>query len=513
MLLQTANFLDNRMNPLLVRELRQLVRNRFIIVMLILYLGLLSLVGSVIVIFGSFSRSGAEEEIGNSLFHAVTGIMCFTALLIVSMYTALMTSMERINNDLMFTSSLRSSRIIWGKFLSALILSILLFSVTMPFLVLAFILRGVDPAFAVLLIATYFLGVHVFNSFVILVFSAVRTYVQLIFCGGIMLFGMFWFFWAMMVAVYEIAQSGAFGMIGWWEYMVLLLFFSCCFIYLVLTIAVVNVSPPTMNRMVPFRIAISVWFLVSFVFTWFFIGVVPDFWKGWLVFQLVVLGALIVIAVSERESIGLRLKRMLPRNPLLRILVLPFFTGTMSALVWIFFLSCFTFAAYLHFEPDAFSAFENGTLLEREEFKVASTLLMFVFAYSATAMLIRMYLIGSTFSSEKTAALLIAMVPTIAIGSMLVYYISISEIQTHDFFSEYSESYIAAANPFVCIMNAGFSNDRFDKQFYCALFWSIACVILLAPWFFTQLLGFSPKKEGEAMSYEDAVQCTGHMVK
>ncbi|HBT76347.1 MAG TPA: hypothetical protein DEB39_05340, partial [Planctomycetaceae bacterium] len=208
-----AAFLDNRMNPLLVRELRQLVRNRFIIVMLNLYIFLLVFVCLVQVGFTSDFTTATGER----LFYTLTAVLGCSAFLVVVPYTALIAAMERINDDLMYTSGIRPGSIVFGKFLNGVILSLLLFSTTLPFYMLAAQLRGLDVNDALFIVWLVFLGLHVFNAFTLLLFTGVRSHVQLIFFGALLI--------GVAVAAFVNAPTafssvGAFVFPGWRECLV-----------------------------------------------------------------------------------------------------------------------------------------------------------------------------------------------------------------------------------------------------------------------------------------------------
>ncbi|MDR1269929.1 MAG: ABC transporter permease, partial [Planctomycetaceae bacterium] len=140
-------------NPLLLRELRQQVRNRFIIVLINLYVAVL-----VVVCLSNVLLPQNSSQIhgnGGILFVglAVTmGIACFFTVVV---YTALTTASERINGDLMFTSALKPSTIVFGKAFAGAILTMLLMSMTAPFVAVAYLLRGLDLE----VVAVTFIGI------------------------------------------------------------------------------------------------------------------------------------------------------------------------------------------------------------------------------------------------------------------------------------------------------------------------------------------------------------------
>ena len=145
------SYFDNHLNPLLLRELRQLVRNRYIIVLINLFVAVLVFACVLTVLLSNGPRGPLNDAVGSGLFAALTGIMGVACFLAVVVYTAIGTASERINGDLMFASALKPSQIVLGKFFSGIILTFLLMSVTFPFVTLAYLLRGLD--FQVVLIS------------------------------------------------------------------------------------------------------------------------------------------------------------------------------------------------------------------------------------------------------------------------------------------------------------------------------------------------------------------------
>ncbi len=130
------------MNPLLLKELRQLVRNRFIIVLINLFIAVMVVACMTATLFQQ--TSPLYEGSGTRLFVTLTSFLSFACFLAVVVYTAKSTANERINDDLMLTSAMRPSTIIIGKVLSGAVLTLLLMSITAPFVMLAYLLRGLD---------------------------------------------------------------------------------------------------------------------------------------------------------------------------------------------------------------------------------------------------------------------------------------------------------------------------------------------------------------------------------
>ncbi|MFN0205881.1 MAG: ABC transporter permease [Planctomycetota bacterium] len=154
-----------RLNPILVKEVRQALRGRFFA--WIFWLTLLLAAG---VSFISLGKANIENDtaIGLQLFSAVFvclsiaihGFVPFTA------FQSIGSEWEENTIDLLLLSNLTPSQIVRGKILSSLIQTLLLYSAFVPFLALAFLFGGID-----LLAAFVVLAMALLYSFVLITVS------------------------------------------------------------------------------------------------------------------------------------------------------------------------------------------------------------------------------------------------------------------------------------------------------------------------------------------------------
>jgi hypothetical protein len=137
--------LADRLNPILVKEVRQALRGRYFKVMFWLTLGVATIVGLMVVAAGAAEEN--TEELGQMFF--VTMFACMSAAVhaFTPFWAYLSTSAEWDENthDLLVLSNLRPLQIVLGKLLSALTQALLYYSTFGPFLVFAYLLNGVDP--------------------------------------------------------------------------------------------------------------------------------------------------------------------------------------------------------------------------------------------------------------------------------------------------------------------------------------------------------------------------------
>ncbi|MCL2304996.1 MAG: hypothetical protein FWC43_06590 [Planctomycetaceae bacterium] len=480
-------FIDNRLNPILVRELRQMVRSRFIVVMLNLYVGLLTLVCLGFVMFSAFLQ---EEGTGLVLFGNLAAIMGFSSFFVVILYTGIVTASERINADLMYASAIKPWQVVLGKFFSGLILSLLLFSAVFPFFTLAYLLRGLD--FYTFLTTTYliFLAIHTANSVVLFLACALRTMVQMIFAG-------FLFFFFFFPSAYGVIGTLVFvgspflgsGLPGYWEVLIYPTLFSLSIIGFFLIAGIVIVSPPSSNRMLPMRLFLSLWFLLSFAFVLYLkraYGTVftnPDIVNVWCVLHLGMLTAFIVFFASERDTWNFRIRRTIPRFSVLRLLVFPFYTGAACGLVW--------WLGYLGAIAVVLALFGDLSDLKPYYFLNTFCLVLFVFNHFYTAMILRTKFFSRRLTSGQTWIVALLLGAVLSLGSALVYFLI--TFQALSFLERYDESYLSILNPFQLMYQLDTYASSLCPQSYGALLWTAVLTPYLIYWVLARWVHFSPK--------------------
>ena len=487
-------FIDNRLNPILVRELRQMVRSRFIVVMLNLYVGLLTLVCLGFVMFSAILQ---EEGAGMALFGSLASIMGFSSFFVVILYTGIVTASERINADLMYASAIKPRQVILGKFFSGLILSLLLFSAVFPFFTLAYLLRGLD--FYTFLTTTYliFLAIHTVNSVVIFIASSLRTTVQMIFYGLLAFFLLFPMTFQVIGVLIFVGPRMGFGVMGYWEMIIYPTLYSLSIIGFFLIAGIVIVSPPSSNRMFPMRLFLTLWFLFSFAFIlylkWAY-GTMfssPDIVNVWCVFHLGMLTTFIVFLASERDAWNFRIRRTIPRISVLRLFVFPFYTGAACGLVW--------WLGYLGAIIVAFCLFGDHTGFDSNEFLNMFCLTLFVFNYFYTAMIIRAKFLSRRVSPGKTWAVALCLGTLLSLGSTLIYFLFTFQDTRLSFLEGYDESFLSIFNPFPLLFQlSGYgSSHQLFPQSYGALVWAAALTPYLIYWVIARMVHFSPEPTDE----------------
>ncbi|MDR2169348.1 MAG: hypothetical protein LBP59_04330 [Planctomycetaceae bacterium] len=486
-------FFSNILNPLLLKELRQFVRNRFIIVLINIYI--LAIVIACLSIL-TFTIDIDEINGGINLLFALTIIVYITSFIVIVIRTAWTTATDKINEDLMLYSTMKPSTIVFGKLLSGAIMTLILMSVTMPFITLAYTLRGIDMMTILLLIATVFLGIQLLNSFAILVaasnkirFSMYLTVVIVsiaalpVIGGNISLFDIFLY------------HSTNFSL----EVFIILFFCYGVFFTIFARGSIVMFSPPTSNRILPFRILLTLIFIISLLAAC--MGIFNEYsieasLIGFKMVCMIVAPFLIIAITCERDQWSNRIRKNLPEPILHRIIIFPFYSGAACGIIWFFLFITAIFligAILIRNEPlESQFVFNNGV---SQSFGYT----IFSYNYCVTAMLIR----SRYFKKFSTAyVLLIAFILllTFTLGSFLLYLLFMVAVSANvnfpNLFDDYTTNILSILNPF-CDHNF-FHIHRVIGM----TLWFILLIPFLIKWYEEQLKNFNPHVK-ETITYEE----------
>lgn len=344
------SILDNRMNPIVVKELRQGLQSWFIIIIVNLLLVALSLVCLLTVM----TNPNITEEAtgGRDMFMALEAILFFATIVCVPLYTLARLRSERngMNVDLFFITTLQPHKIIRGKFIAGMSLVTLLHSICLPFMLFTYVLRGYDiptmlftlaigyASTIPLLMAAITLGTwtvpRMFSPFVTIaaffaLLPAARSLCVLCFEGilpeGVQnLFRREEMIWV----------SGLIASIGF------------LVTKLLEAMAIGLLSPPSSNRTCRLRIWMTITILAMAAGTAGF-GVYMTshyghwesiclfFTFSWSMAALSLVTIMVIIAICEPGRFSNRIMIQRPRHFVIRLICLPFTCGTSSGLFWI----------------------------------------------------------------------------------------------------------------------------------------------------------------------------------
>ncbi len=334
-----------RLNPILVKEVRQALRGRYFTIVFWIMVALATVIGCMLLV--EQGRKG-DPDGGIVFFLAMYSCLSVAVHVFVPFSAFLSVGAEWDENtyDLLVLSNLGPYQIVFGKLLSACVQTLLFYCAFGPFLVFAFLLRGLD-----LLGAAWILGGTLVTSFglisLALCFSSLVRHrfarvlmmallaAALIWCtGGSILFSTTLFEERFLhtpefpPAALTVLSAAAF--VG---------FFSLAF-------AATRFMHVEENRSTLLRVLTTVLTLAGLGWMAYF----------YLTFKepeiLGVIGTMTLVAitllgttfVAEPEALGRRVRRQVPRNPVLALASLPFFPGGARGVVHYAFNALLLFA-------------------------------------------------------------------------------------------------------------------------------------------------------------------------
>lgn len=382
-------------NPIVVRELRQAVRSRFVTSML---LALLVIQLTAIAIYLLSSPSTIDDlDGGRNVFQVLLAVLLGVSLLFVPLYTAIRLVIERsdTNVDLLYITTIRPRSIIAGKMFAALILIALIFSTCLPFMTFTWMLRGIDiPTIFVLLIFAFLIIVLCTQIAVFAACVPLGRVLRTIF--GLLLLGFFTGVYGLALsASYEMIRSGVGSQITSIEFRegagaFLLFVASVSGLFFALSVALIK--PLAANRAFPVRLYITIAWIVTGVAAAIF-SVIENSQVAlciWQVLSNALFAIALFVAVSERDEPGRRVTKSIPPSAIRRIFVFPFFSGAASGLFWAAMHSVLTLMAAWVWTEIFWRHRDNDDLVQTIKFMGGLTLYFYVYALSGA--LLRRYL-------------------------------------------------------------------------------------------------------------------------
>ena len=332
-----AGTLDDWINPIAVKEMRQAVNGRFIAWTLIAFLLIQLGIVAAVLLFSEASGQGFNT--GRNVFMGHLGVLLGTCLFYLPISTAVRLASERSekNIDLLFITTLRPIQIIWGKTLAAMVLMLLFFSASMPFMTLTYLLRGIDLQSSFILLALDALVVAACIQLGILLACLPGRVISQ---GFRLLFGL-----PILFVVFSIALQSSFGMlfmgvgssIGSWDFWgpaLTITFFVILGIGMLFVLSVTFITPRSANRALGIRIYLF--------FIWLTSGIVlgilsitegaEDPIQAWIIGMTLLFSATLFVSICERHELGPRVLRTIPQKRILRLPAFFLYSGAASGI-------------------------------------------------------------------------------------------------------------------------------------------------------------------------------------
>lgn len=370
--MSVIDWVEDRINPVALRESRQLVRNRFALGIMMVFLFIMVVASAIYVVAMGSSVNGSFSH-GKNLFNILYYILGYAVVLFLPLHTALPFLAQRQSNDmdLLFTSTIPPRSIIWGKMASAAWMAVLLFSVSMPFMMLTVLLRGIGLfEVCLFLILLMGLGLLATMGFLLLVCLPTNRMFMIVLCIG---YSFFLLTFPGITATLQLQGLEAKVVGGF-------LFGSASMMAILGALATALVAPAVSNRALGVRITLTACWLAAGIGIWLFYTGGKEFWA--VVSMIGVIIALITSS-SDPSTMSRRIARSVPRNRFLRILAFPFFYGPVNGWVWCWIIGFTTL-------------YSNQN--SQDEFKA---LLLYGTAYTLLAVFIRRKTFVGRFCLEK----------------------------------------------------------------------------------------------------------------
>jgi hypothetical protein len=493
--------LSDRLNPIVVKELRQAVQSKFVVGVLLLFLLVqVSIIGIALVVgAGAGNRDPLADQSGWGVFAIIQSILLATCMLVIPAYTGVRLAAERsdVNVDLLFITTLKPRAIISGKLLAALVLVVLIFSACTPFMVFSYLLRGVD-VLSIALVLLIDLGA-IAAAILIAIFLAVvpANRVFKIILGLVGFIGLLFGYSGVLPGTTIMLERGGSYYLdspGFWAAAAAIAVSALTFLGLFYAWSVALISPPSANRSLGVRLFLLViWLATGVVFGLVNIRL-PGERNGplltWLFFMAGVFSLNLIIVINEREHWGPRVARSIPRRWWLRWPVFLFYSGAAGGVIFsVIMLGLTALAVLLWNEWLPSVASEWGPDNMQDFLAAFAAIGLYTYAYALTAVLVRRV------SPWKIPAgfTWIVWLILVAVGSTVPYLISFLL-----FYRDWNyESHFGwlLSNPFVAVVEVGDTGDLRHHTVYFlgfAGFWAGLVTLFSVPWFVRQFRHFRP---------------------
>ncbi len=339
-LLRIADRLTDGMNPILVKEMRQALKSRQFVVTFMLLLIVAWLVSAASAIFAPTAMEFGSA--GHTLFLIYYGILAFAVIVIVPFgaHRSMLTERDQNTYELLSISALTPRQIVNGKLLSAMVQSFVYYSAITPFIAFASLLQGFDLPLSLFLLAIAF-GWSICVSMFALMLSTLAQKRQIQAANSMGMFFLLMFQLYMTAGMmFQFSFTGVpFDDPEFWWGTGCMVVGAGSYTLLAQQVAVSRLTFESGNRSSGIRLILAAQF-------WLFCGAVVGYslWTGIAVTSHDASELLIFVAIhwaiaglfasTEIDWLSRRLRRQLPHNVLLRLVVAPWMPGGARGLLW-----------------------------------------------------------------------------------------------------------------------------------------------------------------------------------
>lgn len=477
--------IDDALNPIVVKELRQAVRGKFVVGVLILFLAVQLIVLGSHLVSTDINRYSQSHASGRNIFMFLFSILQITCMIFIPAYAAVRISNERSKShvDLVFITILEPRVIISGKLFASLALAILIYSACMPFMTFTYLLRGIDLPSIFVLLGFGFMAVIASIQFAILLATlpSGKQFKSLLALGATIsyIYGT----GGVIGLSYEMLRSGIGSYIDSWRFWgpgLTIIFAFVAGIGLMYVLAVALIAPTSANRALPVRIFVAVIWILSLVVAliWQHITKAREALFIWMVASTLLFASGFLVAICERETPGPRVAAAIPQRRLWRLLAFFFYSGSGGGIVWCCLMAAMTFVTYaLNAQGGVFGArlYDN--------FEVMIGIVLYAFAYCMTALLIKRLFLPDRVPRMHTWAIAMLL---LLLGCILPLFCGFFFGQTRRF----SDAWFVG-NPFAMMGDSRNDSVRHMHMIFAGG-WAFVIVWLNLRWLIHQYRNFRP---------------------
>jgi hypothetical protein len=487
--------LDNVLNPIAVKELRQAVKSRIVISALLLFL-LIQL--SILLLSLWFDDRHAADSInlhaGREIFQILQGFLLGTCMLLVPAYAGVRLAAEHSDNnvDLLFISTLRPRGIIAGKLQASVVLILLIFSACAPFMTFTYLLRGIDiPSILILLVLDFL--VVLLGTQAAIFLGSIPANVGLKLLLGLVGLGLLGTLFGATIEYSFLMLNMGLGSrldtVAFWLIAGTVVIAIVAVIGLLFTWSVAIVSPPSSNRALPVRLYLLGFWLgtggIAALLAYYFQLPLPLY--VWMDALTVLLCAQILITINEREQWGLRVKRTIPQRWWLRMPLFLLYSGSAGGVLFTVLLLALTIALpslALEYWGDFFSSSLGRLALELNRRNTLALVLiaLYSFDYCMLAVWLRNVLLWKWVRASTTW---VSATILIGLGLSLPYPL-LFLFQNEEMRMGQLDPLWQITNPFPTILTC------MSAQSASALTFRDECLMFLGGWGLLMLLGCLP---------------------
>lgn len=406
--------LDDWLNPILVKELRQTVRGKAFWGVYMLFLAITSIIFIASVSDGALSNRYASE-----IIEYMFNVLFFVCFGLVPLHVAKQITSEQSDatNELLQITTIKPEAVIMGKYLCGAFLVLMLYSAFIPFMSLSLFMGGIDLGDLFVALAFSF----VISQIAILVAIAAGQTIgkagslKQAWTGAVfVIFIGLWAFCQNFCLGFFEGHRLYFGLQKEPGFVVAVSVIAILNMFIIFSFNVALRQSENSNKMYSFRKRFTIAWLLSLA-----IPIVrTSFAEFWLVSSIIAIVIASLIAHGEPETYSRRVIREIPDSFWGKILKFPFFYGLLNSFVWVSlatWLICVLFNIYNVFIYST----SYGMSRSEDVTQVIVALFLYVNAYGFWGNIIRKLFFKK---SGKVATVAIAVVLYIILGLLIPFF-------------------------------------------------------------------------------------------